>query len=126
MQLLVRAYQVRGHAIANLDPLGINSPEKTPSELTIEHYGWTEKDLDQEFELGAGILPRFKKGIEKMTLREIIANCKKIYSAQIPRLCELYLELITVLLPRWIRRYPVHPHSQPRRVRLDSRACRNP
>jgi 2-oxoglutarate dehydrogenase E1 component len=81
VQLLVRAYQVRGHAIANLDPLGINSPEKTPSELTIEHYGWTEKDLDQEFELGAGILPRFKKGsTNKMTLREIIANCKKIYS----------------------------------------------
>ncbi|GAA5956132.1 hypothetical protein JCM3765_005461 [Sporobolomyces pararoseus] len=84
VQLLVRAYQVRGHAIANLDPLGINSPEKTPSELTIEHYGWTEKDLDQEFELGAGILPRFKTGsTNKMTLREIIANCKKIYSGSV-------------------------------------------
>lgn len=78
----MRAYQVRGHAIANLDPLGINSPEETPSELTIEHYGWTDKDLDQEFELGAGILPRFKQGgATKMTLREIIANCKKIYSS---------------------------------------------
>lgn len=51
-----------------------------PPELTIEHYGWTETDLDKEFELGAGILPRFKEaGQEKMTLRKIIETCKGIY-----------------------------------------------
>lgn len=83
VQLLVRAFQVRGHHIANLDPLGINQPDldsTMPPELTIENYGWSEKDLDKEFELGAGILPRFKEaGQQKMTLRKIIETCKKIY-----------------------------------------------
>jgi 2-oxoglutarate dehydrogenase E1 component len=89
VQLLCRAYQARGHHKANIDPLGIvRGAESTkgfgtykPRELTLEYYGLTEKDLDSEFTLGPGILPRFKKdGREKMTLREIIAACEKIYS----------------------------------------------
>ena len=51
-----------------------------PSELTLSHYGWTEKDLDKSFELGPGILPRFKEaGTEKMTLRKIVETCRQIY-----------------------------------------------
>ncbi|GAA5976371.1 hypothetical protein JCM11641_005992 [Rhodosporidiobolus odoratus] len=87
VQLLVRAFQVRGHNIANLDPLGMSSADldnSTPSELTLKHYGWTDADLDKEFELGAGILPRFKEaGTDKMTLREIVDTCKRIYSGSI-------------------------------------------
>ena len=52
LQLLVRAYAVRGHRIAMLDPLDIINAERdglAPPELTIEHYGWSEKDLDREF-----------------------------------------------------------------------------
>lgn len=90
VQLLVRAFQVRGHHIAKLDPLGINDADlnsSVPPELGIEHYGWTEKDLDKEYELGAGILPRFKEqGIHKLTLRKIVEACKKIY-------CKLRLRL---------------------------------
>ncbi len=54
VQLLVRAYQIRGHQLAKLDPLNIVKPnaEHAP-ELTIEHYGFTEKDLDRKFQLGA-------------------------------------------------------------------------
>jgi 2-oxoglutarate dehydrogenase E1 component len=59
---------------------GADLDNSIPSELTIEHYGWSEKDLDKEFELGAGILPRFKNaGTDKLTLRQIIETCKKIY-----------------------------------------------
>ena len=83
VQLLVRAYQVRGHHIAKLDPLGILDPDLDSSrvpELDLEHYGWTEKDLTKEFNLGPGILPRFlEAGIEKMTLGEIIESLKKMY-----------------------------------------------
>jgi 2-oxoglutarate dehydrogenase E1 component len=85
VQLLVRAYQARGHNKANIDPLGIRNEAKgfgniKPKELTLEHYNFTEKDLDSEFALGPGILPRFKKeGRETMTLREIVAACEKIY-----------------------------------------------
>lgn len=85
VQLLVRAYQARGHHKARIDPLGIRQESKgfgniKPKELSIEYYQFTEKDLDTEYSLGPGILPRFKKeGRERMTLREIIDACEKIY-----------------------------------------------
>lgn len=85
VQLLVRAYQVRGHHKARIDPLGIRSnadlgTTSTPRELELDHYGFTEKDLDAEYNLGPGILPRFAvDGREKMTLREIIAACERTY-----------------------------------------------
>ncbi|KID90683.1 2-oxoglutarate dehydrogenase E1 component [Metarhizium guizhouense ARSEF 977] len=86
VQLLVRAYQARGHHKANIDPLGIRSTAEgfgniKPKELTLEHYGFTEADLDTEYTLGPGILPRFKReGRDKMTLREIVAACERIYA----------------------------------------------
>ncbi|KAA8917679.1 hypothetical protein TRICI_000176 [Trichomonascus ciferrii] len=83
VQLLVRAYQVRGHQKARIDPLGINfgaSSKAIPKELTLEHYGFTEADLDREITLGPGILPYFaSEGQTKMTLREIIDTCEKTY-----------------------------------------------
>lgn len=85
VQLLVRAYQARGHHKANIDPLGIRREAKefgysNPKELQLEHYKFTDKDLDVEYNLGPGILPRFKKeGREKMSLRDIIAACERIY-----------------------------------------------
>ncbi|KAH7397526.1 mitochondrial putative 2-oxoglutarate dehydrogenase [Cadophora sp. MPI-SDFR-AT-0126] len=71
--------------LANIDPLGIRREAQefgysNPKELRLEHYQFTEKDLDTEYTLGPGILPRFKKeGREKMTLREIIDACERIY-----------------------------------------------
>lgn len=82
VQLLVRAYQVRGHARAKTDPLKISfgySKVEPPKELTLAHYGFTEADLDREFALGPGILPRFANGSDKRTLREIIQICEKTY-----------------------------------------------
>ena len=83
VQLLVRAYQVRGHHKAKLDPLGIlhaDLSSQTPVELTLEHYGWTEKDLDKEISTGPGILPHFKAaGIAKLTIRDLINTMERIY-----------------------------------------------
>jgi len=48
LQLLVRAYQVSGHHIANLDPLGINQADLSPTpppELQLETYGFIEKGM---------------------------------------------------------------------------------
>ncbi|KAK9479366.1 thiamine diphosphate-binding protein [Lipomyces japonicus] len=79
IQLLVRAYQVRGHLKAKLDPLGIREVS-IPKELTLEHYNFSEKDLDIEYSLGPGILPWFaESGKNKLTLREIIAACERTY-----------------------------------------------
>ena len=85
VQLLVRAYQARGHHKAKVDPLNIRGGVEEfgyhePKELELDHYGFTEADLDKEFTLGPGILPRFATPTRSsMTLREIIAACEKIY-----------------------------------------------
>lgn len=87
IQLLVRAYQVRGHHLANLDPLGIQHADilnSSPPELSHSYYGFTEKDLDRTFSLGPGILPAFMDKGKSLTLREIMDNLKKTY-------CKYYL-----------------------------------
>ncbi|KAG0001693.1 2-oxoglutarate dehydrogenase E1 component [Entomortierella chlamydospora] len=86
IQLLVRAYQVRGHHVAHLDPLGLNKSNLagvTPRELDITHYGFTNNDLDRVFSLGPGILPGFLDTGSKKTLREIIEHLQTIYCGSI-------------------------------------------
>jgi len=48
---LIRSYQVRGHEMANLDPLGLHQWRKDPpmKELTPEYHGFSEADLDVKF-----------------------------------------------------------------------------
>jgi 2-oxoglutarate dehydrogenase E1 component len=42
--LLIRLYRVRGHRIAQVDPLGL--PQPVPPELKPEFFGFSEKDMD--------------------------------------------------------------------------------
>lgn len=83
---LIRAFQVRGHAIAKLDPLDLDH-RPIPAELQPESYGWTAADLDREFYVGSlgTYLSGFLSGSSKTryTLREIIDNYTKIYCGPI-------------------------------------------
>ncbi|KIJ17944.1 hypothetical protein PAXINDRAFT_111700 [Paxillus involutus ATCC 200175] len=83
VQLLVRAYQVRGHHVAELDPLGILDADLAdvhPPELELSRYGFTERDLDKQIALGPGILPHFATEDRKtMSLRDIIKTLQRIY-----------------------------------------------
>jgi 2-oxoglutarate dehydrogenase E1 component len=74
--MLIRAYRVRGHLIAKLDPLGITGNEYHP-ELDYKTYGFTEADLDREFYLD------YVLGLETATLRQIMAVLKRTYSSSI-------------------------------------------
>ncbi|KAJ3041889.1 2-oxoglutarate dehydrogenase E1 component [Rhizophlyctis rosea] len=85
VQLLVRAYQIRGHHLARIDPLEITArSEQSAPELTIQHYGFKESDLDREFHLGSGILPGFlSEGAQTLTLRHIVERLQKTYCGPI-------------------------------------------
>jgi len=49
---LIRAYQVRGHEVAVLDPLALrNRPIASVHELDYRDYGFSEADLDRPFDM---------------------------------------------------------------------------
>ena len=74
--MLIRAYRIRGHLIANLDPLNLQQREEHP-ELKPETYGFKERDLDRKLFLD-GVL-----GLQNSTLREVISILKKTYCSKI-------------------------------------------
>lgn len=72
---LIHAYRVRGHMIADVNPLGLQSwhfPELDPAS-----YGFTIWDLDREFDTG-GI-----GGVKRATLRDIIDMLRDVYCGKI-------------------------------------------
>ncbi len=69
---LIRVYRVRGHLIADLDPLRWKEPAM-PSELDPLTYGLTIWDLDREF-LTGGVA-----GTEKMTLGDLLGVLRDAY-----------------------------------------------
>jgi 2-oxoglutarate dehydrogenase E1 component len=51
---LIRAFQIRGHKLASLDPLGILKQDITgevAADLKIDYYNFTEADLSRKFKL---------------------------------------------------------------------------
>jgi multifunctional 2-oxoglutarate metabolism enzyme len=73
---LINAYRVRGHLIADLDPLRTRKIAHHP-ELELETYGLTIWDLDREFWSGG------LKGGDRMPLRQIIAVMRRVYCGKI-------------------------------------------
>jgi 2-oxoglutarate dehydrogenase E1 component len=74
--MMVRAYRVRGHLLANLDPLGLEVNDHHP-ELDPASYGFTDADMDREIFLDGSL------GIKKATLREIITILHNTYCSNI-------------------------------------------
>ncbi|MEQ8665283.1 MAG: 2-oxoglutarate dehydrogenase E1 component [Rhodospirillales bacterium] len=74
--MLIRAYRVRGHLVAKLDPLELDIREEHP-ELDPKTYGFTDKDYDKE------IFINYVLGLETATLREILSILRKTYCGHI-------------------------------------------
>ena len=74
--MLIRAYRIRGHLIANLDPLSIQKKEEHP-ELKPETYGFEKKDYSRKIFLD-GVL-----GLQYADLNQILEILKKTYSSNI-------------------------------------------
>ncbi|KAK2580779.1 hypothetical protein KPH14_011514 [Odynerus spinipes] len=83
----IRAYQSRGHLIADLDPLGIQNPEtaklqgtaKLPPPIVVRDHlkGLTEADMDKEFLLTKST--KIGGNSKSLPLREIITRLNKVY-----------------------------------------------
>lgn len=84
--LLVRAYQVRGHTLAKLDPLtGGPLSSFVPPELLPSTYGFTDADMDRPIHLGGeSVISGFlSHGSATVTLREILVRLKQTYCSTI-------------------------------------------
>ncbi len=74
--MLIRAYRMRGHVAATLDPLGLEKREDHP-ELDPATYGFEDSDYDRP------IFINYYLGLESATLREIIKICRQTYCGNI-------------------------------------------
>ncbi|MBI2689073.1 MAG: multifunctional oxoglutarate decarboxylase/oxoglutarate dehydrogenase thiamine pyrophosphate-binding subunit/dihydrolipoyllysine-residue succinyltransferase subunit [Acidobacteria bacterium] len=79
---LINAYRVRGHLIADLDPLG--SESNYHQELDPAYYGLTIWDLDREFVTGS-LGQAIGEGAAHMvtTLREILETLRQTYCGKV-------------------------------------------
>jgi 2-oxoglutarate dehydrogenase E1 component len=73
---LVRAYRVRGHLEAELDPLGLDNRRPQP-DLDYRSYGFAEADLDREIYINNLF------GRERAPLRDIVAILRATYCGRI-------------------------------------------
>jgi 2-oxoglutarate dehydrogenase E1 component len=75
---LIQVYSLRGHQIADIDPLGLMD-RRMPGVLKLDYLGLTETDMDTEFYTG-GLA---STGNERMKLRDIFGLLKEIYCGKI-------------------------------------------
>lgn len=69
---LIRAYRIRGHKIADVNPLGGEKPELP--RLETDYYGFTAADLDRKFSTAS------LGGVSgEMTLRELVEHLRETY-----------------------------------------------
>ncbi len=74
--MLIRAYRVMGHLVADLDPLGLTE-RKRHEELDPKTYGFTEADLDRPIFIDKVL------GLETATVRQILKILRRTYCRQI-------------------------------------------
>ena len=72
---LIDVYRVRGHLLADIDPLNMTS--RMASELDLENFGLTIWDLDREFITGG------LHGEQTATLRRILAILRRAYCGKV-------------------------------------------
>ena len=71
--MIIRAYRIRGHLIADLDPLRPRPSREPHPELDPTTYGFTDADMDRPIFIDNVL------GLETATLREILALVKRTY-----------------------------------------------
>ena len=88
---LINHYRVRGHQIAANNPLGRTLPP--PPDMDPAYYGLSEPDMDTLFDTGT------LYGVDRLPLRDIIANLQEIYCGSIG---SEYMHIVDTNIRRWI------------------------
>ncbi|MDO9425098.1 MAG: 2-oxoglutarate dehydrogenase E1 component [Methylobacter sp.] len=88
---LINHYRVRGHQIAANNPLGKTMPP--PPDMDPAYYGLSEPDMDTLFDTGS------LYGVDRLPLRDIIANLQEIYCGSIG---SEYMHIVDTHIRRWI------------------------
>jgi 2-oxoglutarate dehydrogenase E1 component len=70
--MIIRAYRIRGHLIADLDPLGLRDTKPHP-ELDPASYGFSKSDMDRPIFIDNVL------GLEIATMAEILAIVRRTY-----------------------------------------------
>ncbi|MBM1220188.1 2-oxoglutarate dehydrogenase E1 component [Ponticoccus sp. SC2-23] len=70
--MIIRAYRIRGHLVADLDPLGMRNNALHP-ELDPASYGFTKADMDRPIFIDNVL------GLEVATMNEIVALVRRTY-----------------------------------------------
>jgi 2-oxoglutarate dehydrogenase E1 component len=102
VQELIHAYRVRGHLMADTDPLGYE--QRRHPDLDLVNHGLTLWDLDREFATGGF------GGKPLMKLREILGVLRDSYSRRVG------IEYMHIQDPdqrAWIQARVERPHEQP-------------
>ncbi|HXQ51308.1 MAG TPA: 2-oxoglutarate dehydrogenase E1 component [Stellaceae bacterium] len=99
---LIRGFRVRGHLIANLDPLGLSGLASHP-DLEPATYGFTEADLDRPIFINDLL------GFQTASLREIVAALKAIYCGNVG---VEYMHIQGLEERRWIQARIEVPRNQ--------------
>lgn len=71
--MMIRAYRMRGHLHANLDPLGLAGKKEDFNELSPENYGFTPDEFDRRIFLDNVL------GLEYATINEMLDILKRTY-----------------------------------------------
>ncbi|SMX27117.1 2-oxoglutarate dehydrogenase E1 component [Pelagimonas phthalicica] len=70
--MLIRAYRIRGHLAADLDPLGLHGRDPHP-ELDPKSYGFTDADMDRPIFIDNVL------GLQIASMRQIVEIVKRTY-----------------------------------------------
>ncbi len=110
--MMIRAYRMRGHLHANLDPLGLE-PRKDHEELHPGNYGFDEADYDRKIFIDNVL------GLEFATMREMLAILRRTYCGTIG------FEFMHISDPAekaWIQERVEGPHKEIQFTREGKRA----
>ena len=89
---LINHYRVRGHQLADNNPLG--KPDQSIPDLEPAYYGLTALDMDTLFDVGT------LYGVDRMPLHKIISVLKEIYCGSIGT---EYMHIVDTDIKRWIK-----------------------